>query len=301
MAAFRTSQGVNEAIVVEIGEEHRSIIEICSAVMSHVRGVAEKYLGTPIRQAVFTVPVGFGPGQREALKRAAKLARFEVIELLEEPVAGALTYGIGLKKNEIVAVYDFGGGTFDFSLLDFVHDQFRVLGTQGDPWLGGDDFDSTLAQHVADEFWRGHQIELRQRVVEWQRLLIACERVKRKLSSAPEAELYVEAMVDSPRIDIRRTVRRDEFDRLCKELVGRSLSVCNEALAALKLEPSDATELVLTGGVSSIPMVREAVSQLFQREIKQTVNPEQAVALGAGLRAAQCVNHPVLGVAAAPE
>jgi len=297
-AAYRSSRGSNDSIVIEIDNQPHQVVEICALIIGRAREIAEKYLRTKVKKAVFTVPVGFGQSERDALRRAAQIAQLEVLEIFDEPLAGALAYGTGQKKNEMIAVYDFGGGTFDFSVLDILHDNFRVCGAKGDPWLGGDDFDLAIANSVADQFWRSHQVELRQRAIEWQRLLLACERVKRNLSSAESAELVVEGIVDSPTpMDIRQTIARPQFEALCKEFLERSLAACTETLDALKLAPSDLTDVVVMGGVSRIPFVKNGVSRYFERELVQTVNPEEAVALGAGLRAAQCVNHPVEGIA----
>jgi molecular chaperone DnaK len=300
-AAYRTSRGVNDSVVIEIDDKSHHPVDICALVIGHVRQIAEKYLGTPVTRAVFTVPVSFGTAQRDALRRAAQMAQLEVLDIFVEPLAGAFAYGMGQKKNEMVAVYDFGGGTFDFCVLDVVHDNFHVLGAKGDAWLGGDDFDLSIANSIADRFWRDHQIELRQRVVEWQRLLLACERAKRDLSSAESSEVLVEGIVDSPTpMDIRQSLSRPEFEALCKEFLERSLATCVETLESLKLAPSDLTDVVVMGGVSRIPFVRSGVRRFFERELPQIVNPEEAVALGAGLRAAQCVNHPVEGIAPIP-
>ncbi|MFH0901907.1 MAG: Hsp70 family protein, partial [Pseudomonadota bacterium] len=197
------------------------------------------------------------------------------------------------------AVYDFGGGTFDFTLLDISGDRFRVLVSDGDAWLGGDDFDLTLAQAVADAFWRATKIELRQRVVEWQRLLFACERTKRELSIQNAATITVEQLVETPRrVDLRQKLDRAVFERLCRELFDRSIAVCKEALERAGLEPTDVTEVVMTGGVSRIPFVRDGLSRYFQREIVTLVNPDEAICLGTGLRAAKLVEHKVKGVGA---
>lgn len=299
-AAYKAFKGPNDSVVVEMEGKVLAVPQICAEVMNLLRETASRQLGIEVKPVVLSAPVTFGATERAALKRAAEMAKLEVIEIIDEPVAGALAYGIGQAKNEIVAVYDFGGGTFDFSVLDVVGDHFRVLVSKGDSWLGGDDFDLALAEAVANQFWRQTKVELRQRVVEWQRLLLGCEQAKRQLTGASSAKLLVERMVESPRpIDLRQNLDRATFQSLCQELLDRSLSVCQEALEELQLEPSDMTQVVVMGGVSRIPFVAEGVGRFFDREIQQLVNPDEAVALGAGLRAAQKVSHPVVGVAAA--
>jgi len=295
--SYKTQRGINDSILVVVDDKTFPVGDICTMVLAHLRDVASKYLGTPVGEAVMTVPVTFTEHARDVLRRAAAAARLEVIEFVEEPVAGALAYGVGKGKNEIVAVYDFGGGTFDFSVLDVVNDHFHVLGAGGDPWLGGDDFDDALAQNVADAVWRATNIELRQRVVEWQRLLIACEGVKRQLTTETVARLEVPGLLETPqRLDISQTIERSSFESLSAELLERSLGVCSEVLEKLGLEPRDMTEVVVTGGISRIPMIRAGASRFFEREIVALAHPDEAVVLGAGLRAAQKVDHPVRGV-----
>jgi molecular chaperone DnaK (HSP70) len=297
--AYKTLRGVNDSIVVEMDGKTFSMIEISAKIMARAAEIAGSYLGSPVKQAVISVPVSFDEAQRDALRRAAQLAHLQTLDLVEEPVAGALAYGLGQQKNEIVAVYDFGGGTFDFSVLDMVGDHYRVLGTKGDSWLGGDDFDNALAEDTADEFWRKTQVELRRRVVEWQRLMMACEQTKRHLSEVTSSVLRVEQIVDSPKkTDLEKKVDRASFESLCRDLFDRSLVVCKEVLDQLGLAPTDMTQVVVIGGISRIPFVRQGVSQFFDRELVQVVHPEEAVALGAGLCAAQRINHEVRGVQA---
>jgi actin-like ATPase involved in cell morphogenesis/Tfp pilus assembly protein PilZ len=295
---YRTSAGPGDAILVHIDGEAYAMPQICSAVVAHARDLAEQALGTTIRQASFSCPVSYTEEQKAALRRAAQLAGLEVVAMVMEPVAGALAYGIGQERNEIVAVYDFGGGTFDFSLLDIAGDHVRVIASDGDAWLGGDDFDMTLAAAVADAFWRATKVELRQRVVEWQRLLMACEQAKRELSLETSAMLEIEHLIEAPkRIDLRQRIERGVFERLVLPLYDRSIEVCAQVLARAGLEPGDVTQVVVTGGVSRIPLVRDGLAGYFGREPVPTVNPEEAIALGAGLKGAQVSGHRVQGVA----
>jgi Tfp pilus assembly protein PilZ len=231
--AYKTQPGVNDSVVVVIDEQPYRVAEICSRVINHIKQIAEGYLGQPVTQAVLSCPVSFSQESRNALLRVAELAKLKVIDIIEEPVAGALAYGIGGGKNEIIAVYDFGGGTFDFSILDINNNNIRVLNTAGDRWLGGDDFDEALAQSVADAFWRQTKIELRQRVIEWQRLLLACEAVKRELTKNTKAQLWVPDIIESQRLEIRQTVERSTFDELCQDLLERSLVASDNRFSPL--------------------------------------------------------------------
>jgi molecular chaperone DnaK len=295
---YRTAAGPSDTVLVEVDGTSYAVPQIAAAMIAHARDVAERTLGTTFKKVALTCPVTFTEDNKAALRRAAQLAGLEVIAFLMEPVAGALAYGLGQKKNEIVAVYDFGGGTFDFSLLDMSGDHARIVASEGDAWLGGDDFDLVLAQAVADAFWRATKVEVRQRVVEWQRLLLACEEAKRALSSDAETELLVEHLIETPRrVDLRQRIARELFERLCQPLFERSLEVCRLALDRAGLEPEHVTQLVVTGGVGRIPFVREGLARAFGRDVTSVVNPEAAIALGAGLRAATTCQHPVRGVA----
>jgi molecular chaperone DnaK len=284
-AAYRTERGPGDQVIFQIGSQQLAVPQVCAAMIRQALQIAEKRLGARVRKAVLSVPVTFGPEQQAALRRAAMLAGVEVVGLIEEPVAGALAYGFGRGTNDVVAVYDFGGGTFDFTLLDVSQDVFRVLASRGDAWLGGDDFDLLVAQWAADQFWRQTKVELRQRVVEWQRLLLAAEAAKVRLTTA-EATV-VEAPEIYRRTDLRIPIDRAVLRELCKDLVDRSLQVCQEALQAAGLDPGNVGQVVLTGGTTHIPLVRDGVSAFFERELQTLVRPDVAVAEGAAIQAAR--------------
>jgi molecular chaperone DnaK (HSP70) len=234
------------------------------------------------------MPVTFGPAEQVALKRAAQIAGVEVLGLIEEPMAAALAYDYGKSANEVIAVYDFGGGTFDFTVLDVSRESFRVVATRGDAWLGGDDFDLVLAQHAADRFWRETGVELRSRAVEWQRLLLAAEDAKRQLTVTESAVVHVRQAILSPRpTDLRVPVDRTLLAELCGPLVTRSIEVCEEALDGAGLAPRDVSRVVLAGGTTHIPLVREVVGQYFEREIDTVVSPDAAVAEGTAIHASR--------------
>jgi hypothetical protein len=298
--ACKLVSGTDDAIAVEIDGKVRAIDEVCAEILRHLRGVASQALGTDVQQAVLTCPAAFGDRERAALRKAAEMAGLRIASLVDEPVAGGLAYGMRQDKNEIVAVYDFGGGTFDFSVIDFSGDRHRVLASAGDAWLGGDDFDAVLASAAADRFWQDTHIELRQRVVEWERLVLACEGVKRELSRHIAAELLIDDLIQDPgnQVALRQGFERATFEGLCQDLMQRSLVVSGEALEGIGLGPRDVTQVVAIGGISRIPFVRRGLGRFFGREILHVMNPDEAVALGAGLCAAEMVNHPVVGCAA---
>jgi Tfp pilus assembly protein PilZ len=291
-ASYLTTAGPQDTILIDIEGNQVAVPQVCASIIGQGRELAEQYLKRPVKEAVMSIPVTFTEAEKSALRRAAQLGGLEVIGLIEEPVAAAMAYQIGQRLNEIVAVYDFGGGTFDFTVLDVNGERFRVLASEGDGWLGGDDFDLCLAQAVADALWRATKIELRQRVVEWQRLLLACEEAKRTLSSDPIAYIVVDGILETPkRIDLKQKIDRITFERLSRELFDRSIGVCQAALYRAGLEPSSVTQVVVTGGVSRIPFVRKGLSQFFEREITSVVNPEEAIAMGAAIRAGRLVGH----------
>ena len=300
-APYSALAGPADSIIVDVGGERYATPQICAPIIKRLVDIASSHLNTPMNKAVFSIPVTFDEAQKSALKQAARIAGVEIVEMVEEPVAGALAYGFGQEKNEIVAVYDFGGGTFDFTVLDMSMDHYRVLVTEGDAWLGGDDFDLAMAEALANDFWQQTKVELQNRTVEWQRLLFACEKAKRQLSAESEAQLVLQKLIEAPKpMDLRHTITRERFQSICEDLVERSLDVCQSALSSIDLEPRDVTEVVVTGGTSRIPFVRDGVARLFDKEIKTLVNPEDAIALGNGLFAARLAEHAVTGAHSMP-
>ena len=295
---YRARSGPDGKVVVDLDGEQHAAVELCAQMLAHVRSLAEEQLGAPIERAGFSVPVTYTETERMALRSAAQLAGLEVVALLEEPHASAMAYGASMDKNEIVAVYDLGGGTFDFTVLDLTGENFRVLGSEGDGWLGGDDIDLMLAEVVANAFWRATRVELRGRVREWQRLLLACESAKRQLSSGESAIIVVPGIVESPqRIDLRQRLTRDLFDRLTHEVFERTFTLSQQALARIGLDPTDMTQLVVAGGMSHVPAVRRGLARLFERDVTTVVNPDEAIALGVGLAAARAVDHDARSIA----
>ena len=300
-APYGAMAGPGDTILVDIDGERYATPQICAPIIRRLVDTASRHLSKTVSRAVFSVPVTFDDVQKNALKQAARIAGVEVVEMVEEPVAGALAYGFGQARNELVAVYDFGGGTFDFTVLDMSMDHYRVLVTEGDAWLGGDDFDLAMAETLANDFWQQTKVELQNRTVEWQRLLFACEKAKRQLSDQLEAQVVLQKLIEAPKpMDLRQTVTRDRFQSICEDLLERSLDVCQSALSSIDLEPRDVTEVVVTGGTSRIPFIRDGVAKLFDKEVKTLVNPEDAIALGNGLFAARIAEHVVTGAHSLP-
>ena len=286
--AYPTTAGPNDQVVFELAAgQQLAVPQVAAELMRLLRRNAERALGYAVEDAVLTVPVAFEVPQRNALRRAAALAGFRVVGLVEEPAGAALAYGFGQGRNELVAVYDFGGGTFDFTVIDISNEVFRIMVSVGDAWLGGDDFDLALATDAASVFYLHHKIQLQQRQVEWQRTLIAAEACKRKLSDEEKAVLHAPQISRTSRgpVDLDVPMKRAQLEQLCKPLVDRSIAIAEQALVGLGLGPSDIGGVVLTGGVTRIPMVRAAVQKFFDRDVPYVVNPDEAVAMGAAVQA----------------
>ena len=286
--AYPTSVGPNDQVVFELAAgQQLAVPQVAAEVMRLLKRNAERALGYAVEEAVLSVPVAFETPQRNALRKAAALAGLRVVGLVEEPAGAALAYGFGQGRNELVAVYDFGGGTFDFTVIDISNEVFRIMVSVGDAWLGGDDFDLALATDAASVFYLHHKIQLQQRQVEWQRTLIAAEACKRKLSDEEAAVLHAPQISRTSRgpVDLDVPMKRAQLEQLCKPLVDRSIAIAEQALVGLGLSPSDIGGVVLTGGVTRIPMVRKAVEKFFEREVPYVVNPDEAVAMGAAVQA----------------
>jgi molecular chaperone DnaK (HSP70) len=286
--ACRTVAGPGGQVVYDLGRSPISVPQVAAEVLRLLRRTAERVLGLEVAEIVMSAPVTFGAAQRNALRKAAELAGLRVVGIIDEPAAAGLVYGFGRGKNELAAIYDFSGGTFDFTVLELAGSTFRIRAQAGDSWLGGDDFDHALAKDLANQFWRLHKIELQQRVVEWQRVIWACEEAKRHLTDSPAAVVDLDHLARNAHgpIGLRAEVTRAHFEGHCKELVGRSMAIVEQALAEAKVAVSDIGQVVVTGGCTRIPMVRAEVSRFFGRELGTLVHPDQAVALGAAIQAA---------------
>jgi molecular chaperone DnaK len=287
-AAFDRATGPDGRLVVEMWGEPYATAQLCGYLLDAARINAERVLGHAVDRAVVTVPVSFSAERIQLVRRAGQLAHLDVVEVIEEPSAAALacrhTPGFG----GLIGVYDFGGGTFDFSVVEASGGDFRVLTTAGDSWLGGDDLDYAVAEAASNLFWRVHGIDLRLRVVEWQHLLASAEKAKRDLSVVDAATLFVPEVLHTPHgaQDLRIKVTRDRVEPIWAPAIERSLHTCISALAALGKRPSDLSAIYLSGGTSYVPAVRRALSQRFKLPIRIGAPPDHAVCLGAGIHAA---------------
>ncbi len=260
--------------------------EISALVLRALRETAEEYLGEEIQDAVITVPAYFNDSQRQATKDAGKIAGLEVKRIINEPTAAALAYGLDKKKEETVAVFDLGGGTFDISILEIGDDVFSVLATSGDTHLGGDDFDQRIIDHLVETFIQQEAIDLSQDPMALQRLKEAAERAKCELSTSTQAEInlpFITADSSGPK-HFTLTLTRSKFESLVEDLVERTVHPCRQCLKDAGLTPGDINEVILVGGSTRIPAVQTKVKDLFEKEPNRTVNPDEVVAMGAAIQ-----------------
>jgi len=260
--------------------------EISARVLQKMKQVAEDYLGEEVTRAVITVPAYFNDSQRQATKDAGAIAGLKVERIINEPTAAAMAYGLEKKGEKKVVVYDLGGGTFDISILEVGENVVEVLATNGDTYLGGDDFDQRIIDWIADSFQKEHGIDLRQDRMALQRLKEAAEKAKCELSSTMETQInlpFITADQSGPK-HLSMTLTRAKLEQLTEDLIERTLEPCRQALTDAKLSPSDIDEVILVGGQTRMPKVQEAVRKFFGKEPHKGVNPDEVVAVGAAIQ-----------------
>ncbi len=284
---YKVTEAPNGDVRVILDGKEYSPPEISAMILGKLRADAEAYLGESVSQAVITVPAYFNDAQRNATKDAGKIAGLEVLRIINEPTASSLAYGLDKKEDEIIAVYDLGGGTFDISILDVGEGVFQVRSTSGDTFLGGDDFDQRVIEYIADEFKKNNGIDLRQDRQALQRLKEAAEKAKIELSSTMQAEInlpYITADASGPK-HLVMTITRAKLEQLTADLVERSMGPVRQALKDAELDRSKINEVVLVGGMTRMPAVQDAVRKLFDKEPHRGVNPDEVVAIGAAIQA----------------
>lgn len=285
-APFNIIEGANGDAWVEVGSEKQAPAQISALVLQKMKETAEAYLGQKVEKAVITVPAYFDDHQRQATKDAGKIAGLEVLRIINEPTAAALAYGLDKKNQGTIAVYDLGGGTFDVSILEIGDGVFEVKATNGDTFLGGDDFDARIIDYLADEFKKEQSIDLRNDKMALQRLKEAAEKAKIELSSTPQTEVnlpFITADASGPKhLNIKLT--RAKLEQLVDDLIRRTIEPCRKALADAGMKPSDIDEVVLVGGMTRMPKVIDSVKDFFGKEPHKGVNPDEVVALGAAVQ-----------------
>jgi molecular chaperone DnaK len=287
LVPYRVVRANNGDAWVEIQGKQYSPPEISAMILQKLKTDAEAYLGDRVTQAVITVPAYFNDAQRQATKDAGRIAGLEVLRIINEPTAASLAYGLDKKKDERIAVYDLGGGTFDISILELGEGVFEVKSTNGDTHLGGDDFDQRIINWLADEFRRENGIDLRQDRMALQRLKEAAEKAKKELSSSMTTEInlpFVTADASGPK-HLNVTLTRAKLEQLVEELVEKSRIPVTKALSDANARPGDINEVVLVGGQTRMPAVQTLVKRLFDREPNRGVNPDEVVAIGAAIQA----------------
>ncbi|HOT73444.1 MAG TPA: molecular chaperone DnaK [Anaerohalosphaeraceae bacterium] len=277
-----------ELVKVRVRDKEYTPPEISAMILQELKKTAEDYLGEKVTQAVITVPAYFNDSQRQATKDAGEIAGLKVARIINEPTAAALAYGLEKKKNEKVAVFDFGGGTFDISILDIGDNVFEVLSTNGDTHLGGDDLDEVLINYLADEFKKKEGIDLRQDPMALQRLKEAAEKAKCELSTQMETTVnlpFITADQHGPK-HLNIAITRSKFEALCDHLFERLKAPCYRALEDAKLKPEGINEVLLVGGSTRIPKVQQIVREIFKKEPNKSLNPDEVVAIGAAIQGA---------------
>ncbi len=286
--AFEMREGPGQAALVVARNETFTLPEISAFVLRHAKALAEKALGEPVDRAVITVPANFNDLQRAATKVAGRVAGLEVLRILNEPTAAALAYGYGRSRGERIAIYDFGGGTFDVTLLDLSGNVFEVLATAGNTFLGGDDIDLAIAERMADTCLAEHRIDARADPQIFERLRFYAERLKVDLSSASESTVDVPEVGRGPGgkpVRLSFSMRRTDLEALAAPIAERTFDVCRDALSIARLAPGDLDQIVLVGGSTRLPIVRRKVEEFFGRPPLDRINPDEVVAIGAAIQA----------------
>ncbi len=287
LVPYKVTAAPNGDVRVWMGGKEYSPPEISAMILQKIKADAEAYLGEEITQAVITVPAYFNDSQRQATKDAGRIAGLEVLRIINEPTASSLAYGLDKKKDETIAVFDLGGGTFDISILDVGDGVFEVRSTNGDTFLGGDDWDQRVIGWVADEFKKDQGIDLREDRQALQRLKEACEKAKVELSTVMETEInlpFITADASGPK-HLQMKLTRAKLEQLTEDLIERTVKPCKQALADAKLKPADIDEVILVGGMTRMPAAQRQVAESFNKEPHKGVNPDEVVGLGAGIQA----------------
>ncbi len=287
MVSYEVVKGNQNLAYVKVDDKNYSPQEISASILQKMKQTAEEYLGESVKEAVITVPAYFSDAQRQATKDSGKIAGLDVLRIINEPTAAAMAYGLDKKNDEKIAVFDLGGGTFDVSILEIGEGVFDVKATNGDTFLGGDDFDNRLISYFADEFKKDNGIDLREDKMALQRLRETAEKAKHELSSSSETDVnlpFITADASGPK-HLNLKITRAKFESLVDDLVKRCLEPCRKALKDAGCTAKDINEVILVGGMTRMPKVQEMVKDFFGKEPHKGVNPDEVVAIGASIQA----------------
>jgi molecular chaperone DnaK len=293
-SSYRISQGPHNDVRIVLRDKEYSVSEVSAMVLQEMKIIAEDYLGETVSKAVITVPAYFNDNQRQATKDAGEIAGLDVLRIINEPTAAALSYGFGKNVEKTIAVYDFGGGTFDISILEIGSSGvFKVIATAGDTFLGGEDIDARIIDWLVQGFKEEHGIDLRQDRMALQRLKDAAEKAKCELSSVRETEVNLPFIISSGRneaLHLQRAIDRATLEELSGDLIERTIDICRQTLAEARLTKEDIEEAILVGGMTRMPRIQQTVAEFFEREPCKGIHPDESVALGAGIQGAALVD-----------
>jgi molecular chaperone DnaK len=294
-SSYRIVEGPHRDVRIVLRDKEYSVPEISAMVLQEMKVIAEDYLGETVTKAVVTVPAYFNDNQRQATRDAGEIAGLDVIRIINEPTAAALAYGHGRNLEKVVAVYDFGGGTFDISILEIgAHGVFKVIATAGDTFLGGEDVDARIIDWLVSNFKDEHGIDLRQDRMALQRLKDAAEKAKCELSSVRETEVNLPFIISSGRneaLHLQRSLSRQTLEELSEDLIERTVDICRQTLEDARLGKSEIDEVLLVGGMTRMPRIQQAVGEFFEREPSKGVHPDEVVALGAAIQGAALLDE----------
>ncbi len=293
---YQIVQGPHDDVRVKLRDKVYSVPEVSSMILQEMKLIAEEYLGEDVVQAVVTVPAYFNDNQRQATKDAGRIAGLDVLRIINEPTAAALSYGYGKDLDQTVAIYDLGGGTFDISVLEISDGVFDVIATSGDTFLGGEDFDARVIEWLTLEFASEHRVDLRRDDMALQRLKDAAEKAKIELSTLTASEVnlpFIFTRENNETLHLQRTLERDNLEALVADLVQRTIKICRRTLEEAQLTIADVDEVILVGGMTRMPSVQKAVADFFGRGPKKGVHPDEVVAIGAGIQAQALVEDDI--------
>ncbi len=288
MMPYQIVEGPNNAVRIRAGGQELSLPEVSALVLREMKAIVESYLGREVTKAVITVPAYFNDNQRQATKDAGRIAGLEVLRIVNEPTAAALAYGFGRDVAQRVVIYDLGGGTFDVSILEIGKDVFEVLSTAGDTYLGGDDFDDRIMTWLADDFQAKHGLDLRQNKFCLQMLKEAGEKAKIDVGRDGQASIFIEGICQDAAgqvMNLEQSLGGDQFNKMVMDLVQRTFKVCDEALQSARMTVGDIDAVILVGGPTRLPIIRNSVKHYFQKEPIVGIDPDEVVAMGASIQA----------------